>query len=333
MVMTALDRWRQALAEWRIPPHLLDRAAESPWVLPRQVFIRRCDAQLAHPIGATFHQSLAALSSLNTTPEPGIPPDSTTAPDLSIATKTGAVLGSGAVLRREAGTGLGGDGLPGGGAVLGDGTVLDVGAAAGATSLPLAAAGRVAHLTAVDADAELLDACADRAARIGVPFDRVEGLWPDCADKAPIADIVICGNVLYNVADLGPFVAALTNHARHLVFAETAVRHPLTELNPLWERFHGVKRPDGPGLDDLAAALTELGIRPEVTRWSRPPEAEYADFAELVDVVRRRLCLPPEAGPDVDDALRDLGHSPDLPPDLGSSGRGLATLAWPGTAD
>ncbi|GAA3436505.1 class I SAM-dependent methyltransferase [Kutzneria kofuensis] len=213
------------------------------------------------------------------------------------------------------------------------GAVLDVGAAAGATSLPLAAAGRVTHLTAVDADSALLDACATRAAQIGVPFERMEGLWPDSAVKAPIADIVICGNVLYNVADLEPFVAALTDHARHLVAAEVAIRHPLTELNPLWRRFHGIARPDGPGVDDLVAALDELGIHPDVARWSRPPEAEYANFAELVDVARRRLCLPPDAAPEVDRALRDLGHSPDLVPDLGSSGRDLATLTWPGRAD
>jgi 2-polyprenyl-3-methyl-5-hydroxy-6-metoxy-1,4-benzoquinol methylase len=275
--MTAVDHWRHALAEWRIPPAILDRAPESPWVLPRQVFVRRADAQLANPIGATFQQAMAALSER--------------------------------------------------------GTVLDIGAAAGATSLPLAAAGRVTRLTAVDADPALLDACAARAGRIGVPFGCVEGMWPDSADQVPVADVVVCGNVLYNVADLAPFVAALTDHARRLVVAEVAVRHPLTELNALWRRFHGLRRPDGPGVDDLLAALAELGLGPELTRWSRPPEAEYADFAELVDVTRQRLCLPPDVAPEVNQALRELGHSPDLPPDLGSSGRDLVTLTWPGAAD
>jgi 2-polyprenyl-3-methyl-5-hydroxy-6-metoxy-1,4-benzoquinol methylase len=277
MVKTALERWRQALGEWRIPESIVDRVSESPWVLPRQVFVRRADAQLARPIGATFARASAALA------------------------KPGAVL--------------------------------DVGAAAGATSLPLAAAGRVTRLTAVDGDAELLDACAERAARIGVPCDRVVDVWPDSAEKAPIVDVVVCGNVLYNVADLEPFVAALTTHARTAVVVETAVRHPLTELNPLWRRFHDITRPTGPDVDDLLAALDELGIRPEVTPWRRPPEAEYENFAELVDVVRRRLCLTPDAVADVDRALRELGHSVELTPDLGSSGRELVTLSWPGGGD
>lgn len=274
--MTAVDRWQHALQEWNIPQRILDQAPQSPWVLPRQVFIRRADAQLAHPTGATFQQALAALA------EPG--------------------------------------------------TLLDIGAAAGATSLPLAATGRLTHLTAVDADTELLDACVNRATGLGIAIDRVEGMWPEASAQTPVADVVVCGNVLYNVADLGPFVAALTRHARRKVVVEVAARHPLTELNPLWQRFHGIIRPTGPTAEDCLAALRELGVRPEVTRWARPREAEYATFAELVEVTRRRLCLPSSASAEVDHALRELGHSPDCPPDLGSSGRDLVTLTWDGEA-
>nr|WP_042178574.1 class I SAM-dependent methyltransferase [Kibdelosporangium sp. MJ126-NF4]CEL13267.1 hypothetical protein [Kibdelosporangium sp. MJ126-NF4]CTQ98959.1 hypothetical protein [Kibdelosporangium sp. MJ126-NF4] len=272
--MNAVERWQLALAQWEIPQHILDRAPRSPWVLPRQVFVRRAAAQLAHPIGATYQQGLDALT------EPG--------------------------------------------------TVLDVGAAAGATSLPLAAAGRVRHLTLVDADTALLDSCAQRAHRLGVPVDRHEGLWPQVADRTPIADIVVCGNVFYNVGNLRPFVAALGSHARRTVIAEVAARHPLTDLNPLWQRFHGIQRPHGPTAEDLIEALAELGVHPEVTAWRRPPEAEYATFTELVEVTRTRLCLPAEADTEVDRALRELGHSPDHPPDLGSSGRDLLTLNWQG---
>jgi hypothetical protein len=109
---------------------------------------------------------------------------------------------------------------------------------------------------------------------------------------------------------------------------ETAQRHPLTELNPFWRRFHGIARPDGPTADDLLAALRSLDIQPWVSRWRRPPEAEYASFADLVDVVRRRLCLPRDAAARVDAALRESGVDPARPPDLGSSGRDLVMLAW-----
>jgi hypothetical protein len=36
-----LDRWREDLAAWAIPEHITAAVAESPWVLPRQVFAPR----------------------------------------------------------------------------------------------------------------------------------------------------------------------------------------------------------------------------------------------------------------------------------------------------
>jgi hypothetical protein len=38
-----LDRWRDDLAAWAIPGHITAAVADSPWVLPRQVFARRAD--------------------------------------------------------------------------------------------------------------------------------------------------------------------------------------------------------------------------------------------------------------------------------------------------
>jgi hypothetical protein len=138
--------------------------------------------------------------------------------------------------------------------------------------------------------------------------------------------------VLYNVADLAPFVAALTAHARRRVVAEITERHPLVSLNPLWLRFHGIVRPEGPSADDAIAAQRQLGITPRVTRWTRAPTPEYRTMGELVEVTRRRLCLPPQAASAVATALAELGVDAGQPPDLGSSGRQLVTLTWDGTA-
>ena len=66
------------------------------------------------------------------------------------------------------------------------------------------------------------------------------------AAQAAAADVVTCHNVLYNVPDLEPFLAALTGHARRQVVVELTAAHPLTSLNPLWLRFHGLQRPTGP---------------------------------------------------------------------------------------
>ena len=212
------------------------------------------------------------------------------------------------------------------------GTVLDVGAGAGAASLPLAGRVPVTAVTAVDPDSELLARFTERAARMGIPARTVHGEWPAVAGAVEVVDVVVCGHVLYNVPDLDPFVAALSGHARRRVVVEIAARHPLTALNPLWQHFHGITRPDGPTAEDCLAVLEELGIRPTVIRWSRPGAAEYASFAGMVEVTRRRLCLPRRARADVDAVLRERGVDPGTPPDLGSSGREVVTFSWDGTA-
>jgi len=62
----------------------------------------------------------------------------------------------------------------------------------------------------VDADRELLGVFGDRAERLGVAARLVYGRWLDVAGGVDPADVVLCGHVLYNVADLRPFVGALT---------------------------------------------------------------------------------------------------------------------------
>lgn len=270
--MTALAAWSAQLAAWAIPEHILAAAPESPWVLPRAVFVRRADRHLRTPAGATYDELRKALSP--------------------------------------------------------KGTVLDVGAAAGAASLPAGAL--IEHVTAVDVNESLLAEFAERAGAI--PHRLVRGRWPEVADQVEPVDVVVCAHVLYNAPDLAAFAEALTSRARRRVIVETAEVHPLTTLNPLWLRFHGVERPAGPTADDAVAALSELGLDVEVTRWSKAAAPEYQRFDELVDVTRRRLCLPPEAEGEVADALRGLGVDARTPPDLGSSGRNVVTLTWAGTA-
>ncbi|GAB3482493.1 hypothetical protein GCM10027521_21290 [Amycolatopsis cihanbeyliensis] len=270
----AIERWRGELAAWRIPGYILAGAEDSPWVLPRPVFTRRADRQLATPEGASLPAAWDALD----------PP----------------------------------------------GSVLDVGAGAGSACLPLAP--RCTGLTAVDADAELIAAHDRRAATHGLAARLVHGTWPAVAAEVAPADVVLCHHVLYNVADLEPFVTALTGHARGLVVAELADRHPLTALNPLWRHFHGIDRPEGPTAEDAVAALAELGIHPTVRRWRRTPAAEHPDPEALVEVTRRRLCLPRTRTAEVAEALREHGHLDGETRDLGASGSGIVTLTWPGTA-
>lgn len=210
------------------------------------------------------------------------------------------------------------------------GTVLDVGSGAGAACMPLAP--RAATVTAVDTDGTMLALLSERAGAVGLDLRAVPGRWPDVAAQAPPADVVTCHHVVYNVPDLEPFLKALTGHARRRVVLEMTAVHPLTVLSPLWLRFHGLTRPAGPTAADLLAIVSEMGLGARHTEWSRPAEADYASFAELADVTRRRLCLPPERASEVEAALLDMGISRDRPGDLGSSGREVVTIWWEGTA-
>jgi SAM-dependent methyltransferase len=210
------------------------------------------------------------------------------------------------------------------------GEVLDVGAGAGAASLPLAR--WASAITAVDTDKGMLAALSELAHTMGVPVRTTPGLWPEVSGRVEPADVVLCHHVLYNVPDLEPFVAALTAHARRRVVVELSARHPLVVLNPLWRRFHGLNRPEGPRATDAVAVLRALGLDPQVQSWRRPAPPEYASYREMVETTHRRLCLPPERIDEVDTALRELGVDPQGALYLGSSTRELVTIWWAGTA-
>ena len=183
------------------------------------------------------------------------------------------------------------------------GSILDVGSGAGAACLPLLP--RCTGLTAVDSQPDMLDLLVQRAEAAGLQPRVVTGTWPATATEAGQADVVTCHHVSYNVPEIEPFVAALTAAARRMVVVEMTATHPLVSLNPLWLRFHGLVRPTGPTADDLLAILQAMGIQAVAERWQRPGGRDYESFAELTDVTRRRLCLPPERAGEVSRALEE----------------------------
>jgi SAM-dependent methyltransferase len=56
-----LDGWRDELAGWAIPEEITSAVAQSPWVLPRQVFARRADRLAAAPQGPSYRRAWGAL--------------------------------------------------------------------------------------------------------------------------------------------------------------------------------------------------------------------------------------------------------------------------------
>jgi SAM-dependent methyltransferase len=210
------------------------------------------------------------------------------------------------------------------------GTVLDVGAGAGAASLPLA--GAAGKLVGVDESPGMVASFLAAAAAAGVPAEGVEGRWPEVADRVAAADVVVCHHVLYNVAELAPFVDALTGHARRRVVVELTERHPLVGLGPLWRRFHGLDRPAGPTADDAQAALGALGLRVARRDWEATDRLGFDDFDELVGFTRRRLCLPADRDPEVAEALLAAGTRQVDGVWVSGGPRRLTTLSWAGSA-
>lgn len=195
------------------------------------------------------------------------------------------------------------------------GTVLDVGCGAGAAGLALVPS--VSHLTGVDHAENMLRAFERACTERGLAHRSVHGAWPDVAQEAGMADVVVSHHVGYNTLELGPFVAALSAAARRGVVVELHAVHPGAWLDPLWVQFHGLHRPAPATAEDVLAVVAEVGITAEVRRWTRPARPRHPD-AEI-DFSLRRLCLPQQRRGEVAAAVARLGPR----------NRDLVTISWP----
>ncbi len=171
------------------------------------------------------------------------------------------------------------------------GSILDVGAGRGRGSLPLAMMGH--PLTAVEPDTNMADGFEEEATRLGVDATLVRDRWPQASSRVPVADVVLSANVVYDVPDIGPFIAALHHAARRGVVIEVTARHPRVATAHLFRAVHGIDRPNGPSVDDLVAVVgEELGIRPEVTGWERQSSLWFASWDEALAFYGTRIALP-----------------------------------------
>lgn len=203
------------------------------------------------------------------------------------------------------------------------GTVLDVGCGGGRSAVPLVPP--ATELIGVDSSGAMLDQFVAAAADVGVARRTVHGEWPDVAAHTPVADVVICHHVVYNVGEIVPFVVALTDHARLAVVVELPVAHPMSAWAPAWEHFWGLTRPVGPTADDFVAVLRELGIDAEIEVGHRGAlSAAAADPELFVSTSRRRLCLPSDRDDEIGAWLEE--HPPPFVDRV-------ATVRWPGAAE
>ena len=144
------------------------------------------------------------------------------------------------------------------------GSVLDVGCGGGRAAMSLVPPAE--QVIGVDQSPAMLAEFTRAATVAGARSMTVEGRWPDAAVATPSADVVVCHHVAYNVADIEPFLLALTSHARLATVIVLPPRHPLSAWNDTWHHFWGLERPTEPTADDLAEVLAGLGLDAE--RWN-----------------------------------------------------------------
>ncbi len=189
-------------------------------------------------------------------------------------------------------------------ALAGGGSVLDVGCGGGAAAFALVPP--ATEVIGTDRQVDMLHLFAATGAERGVPARTVAGDWPDIADTAPRADVVVCHNVLYNAPDLLGFVTALHEHARRRVVIEITERHPQVARAPLWRHFWQLDRPSGPDAAVAAEALQEAGF-PVVLEHSTATTRDHHRAAPVEAAFWcRQLCLPPEREDEVAALLQDL---------------------------
>ena len=182
------------------------------------------------------------------------------------------------------------------------GSVLDIGCGGGRAALALVPP--AALLIGVDHQQGMLDAFAEAAAKRGVASEGILGDWPDAADRAPVADVVVCHHVAYNVWALPAFVRALTEHARHRIVLELPVRHPLSWMNPLWKQFWDLDRPVSPTADDALTVIRDAGYDAQLIEFDDVTERIQLDPRAQAESACIRLCLPIDRADEVAAAVR-----------------------------
>jgi hypothetical protein len=164
---------------------------------------------------------------------------------------------------------------------------------------------------------------------LGLEVEVIEERWPAAADLLLPAAVVMSANVVYDVRDIGPFIAAMHRLADCGVVIEMTTTHPWASMAPLYRTLHGIDRPDGPTVDDLVGVVQDVvGVSPNVDRWHRTGEMWFADWEEIVDYIGRRAVLPPERRHELRPLLEPDVTERDGRLFVGGDERSLVTVWW-----
>ncbi|MCY4652277.1 MAG: class I SAM-dependent methyltransferase [Dehalococcoidia bacterium] len=175
-----------------------------------------------------------------------------------------------------------------------DATVLDVGGGAGRFAIPIALR-RGASATVVDPSPSMLEQLEGAASEVeGANVMGVNAEWESARVEA--ADLVLCSHVVYGVADIGPFVQKLHDHARGRVVMVSFVDSPQAGVAPLWEPVYGEERINLPALPELMNVLWGMGIYPSVRMMPPSGPQTFESVEAAVEEVSGRLFIGSDTG-------------------------------------
>lgn len=163
-------------------------------------------------------------------------------------------------------------------------TLLDVGAGTGRHSVPLA--DRLAWVTAVEPSLAMRSHIPELANLTVIASEFLD------ADAAA-ADLVLCSNVLYPIAEPRPFIEKLESLARQRVFV---VMRDAPNPHPAEVITRGVRVRE-PRLADLYMLLHQMGVEPDVAAWRQSAEHHWESLEAAIEDCRGRAGLTWPEGP------------------------------------
>jgi SAM-dependent methyltransferase len=180
-----------------------------------------------------------------------------------------------------------------------DATVLEIGAGAGRLTRPVAE--RVRQVVAVESSPAMRTILAEELEAAGLKnVEIVSGTWP--AVQVGAVDLAFCSHVLYDVADLGPFLTAMNDVARRACFIYLTVRHPFDSFRDLLQTFRHWTAPTRPTYLDAAQCLYQLGILPNAEVAELSTGLSFGSLDEALPFYRERIGMA--AGSADENALR-----------------------------
>ena len=183
---------------------------------------------------------------------------------------------------------------------------LDIGAGYGRTTVPLSQ--HVERVTAIEPSPGVTKMLIDHVNRLGIENIDVLGpsAWPP--DESPgLHDVCVALNVIYFVAEIGPFLDAMEEHADRLcIVSATELGAAWQPVEPVFAELHGEYYIRPPALREFLALLGARRRRFDIqTHADLPPIFRDPQDLDSTHVRVRRHYLVQEGSPK-DSQLREL---------------------------